>query len=239
MALKNLFKLQKLKIEAFKKKSRSKIDSVGTFEAMFNPESFKEKYEIIYGKNQGYNSTNKEVNYARSKPSEVNLDLLLDGTGVSEIGVTALRRPTKVSKQVKEFLDLTFRMNGAIHEPNFLTVAWGGFLFACRLGSVEIDYTTFDRDGTPLRAKLSISLIADMEVKKRMRTENKSSPDITHRRIVRPGDTLPLLTREIYGTSDHYLRVAQANGLDNFRQLTPGQELFFPPLVEGEMASGT
>ena len=28
------------------------------------------------------------------------------------------------------------------------------------------------------------------------------------------------------------LRVAQANGLDDFRQLTPGQEIFFPPLAQ-------
>ena len=28
----------------------------------------------------------------------------------------------------------------------------------------------------------------------------------------------------------YYLRVAQANNLDDFRNLTPGQELFFPPL---------
>ena len=44
------------------------------------------------------------------------------------------------------------------------------------------------------------------------------------------GVLLPLLTREIYGTEAYYLRVAQVNNLDDFRNLTPGQVLFFPPL---------
>ncbi|PON10328.1 hypothetical protein C2W62_50650, partial [Candidatus Entotheonella serta] len=70
----------------------------------------------------------------------------------------------------------------------------------------------------------------DLHPTKRARKEGKSSPDLSHTRLVKRGDTLPLLTKEIYGTSSHYLRVAQVNGLDDFRNLTPGQTLFFPPL---------
>ncbi|NOY83787.1 MAG: hypothetical protein GXO96_02990 [Nitrospirae bacterium] len=82
----------------------------------------------------------------------------------------------------------------------------------------------------PLHAELDINLIADEEVEKRQAKENKSSPDLTHVRLVKSGDTLPLMSKEIYGTSVHYLRVAQVNGLDDFRNLVPGQEIFFPPL---------
>jgi nucleoid-associated protein YgaU len=64
-----------------------------------------------------------------------------------------------------------------------------------------------------------------------MATEAKSSPDLTHSRIVKAGDTLPLLSKEIYGTANHYLWIAQQNQLDDFRNLMPGQRLFFPPLV--------
>ncbi len=34
----------------------------------------------------------------------------------------------------------------------------------------------------------------------------------------------------IYGDSKYYLEVAKANNLTNFRKLTPGQEIFFPPI---------
>ena len=81
-------------------------------------------------------------------------------------------------------------------------------------------------------------LISDQDVKKRVKKENKSSPDLTHSRIVKNGDTLPLLTKEVYGTSAYYLRVAQVNKLDDFRNLTPGQELFFPPLGSQTVENG-
>jgi hypothetical protein len=237
MPLLDSFKLKKLTVKAYKtrKRSSSPADYIGTFEAMFNPDEFSQKYEIEYGKNQGMNSTNKEVNYARSKPRELHIKLVLDGTGVDQIGILKLKPQKTVSDRVKQFIDLTFRMNGAIHEPNFLVVEWGGkedggLVFSCRLSSVNVSYTSFDRDGSPLRAVLDATFISDQDVKKRMAKENKSSPDLTHSRIVKSGDTLPLLTKEIYGSSRYYLQVAQINNLDNFRELTPGQELIFPPL---------
>jgi nucleoid-associated protein YgaU len=55
---------------------------------------------------------------------------------------------------------------------------------------------------------------------------------VSHSRVVRRCDTLPLLTAEVYGTSVHYLRVARANGLSHFRDLVPGQTLLFPPLAQ-------
>lgn len=233
MGLFSKMKLKKLTIKAYAKKARSGIP-IGTFEAMYNPKSFSQKYEIEYGKNQGFNSTNSRVNYARSKPRVLNLKLILDGTEVEQMGLSLGAKKT-VSERVKQFLDLTFRMNGQIHEPNYLMVEWGGkddggLIFSCRLGDVDVSYTSFDRDGSPLRAELDINLISDQDVKKRMAEENKSSPDLTHSIIVKAGDTLPLLTQQIYGTSAYYLRVAQVNNLNDFRNLTPGQELFFPPL---------
>ena len=231
MGLKDLFKLEKLKVKAYKSRKRGTGDLVGTFEAMFNPSSFSQKHEIVYGKNQGYNSTGKKVNYARSKPANLEIELLLDGTGVHQYGLTnVLGAPKTVSEQVEEFLKLTFRMNGDIHEPNFLVVEWGDFVFSCRLGSVNITYTSFQRDGKPLRAELKADFLSDMDVKKRMAKENKQSPDLTHSRVVRSGDTLPLMTKQVYGSAAYYVRVAQANRLDDFRTLTPGQEIFFPPL---------
>jgi nucleoid-associated protein YgaU len=49
---------------------------------------------------------------------------------------------------------------------------------------------------------------------------------------VKSGDTLPLLAKEIYGSSRYYLRLAQVNHIDDFRNLQPGQEIIFPPLAK-------
>ena len=90
-------------------------------------------------------------------------------------------------------------------------------------------------DGDPgirvvLRAELDTTFIQDQPTAARLRAEGKNSPDLTHVRIVQAHQTLPLLCQEIYGSPGYYLQVAAANGLDDFRNLRPGQQLVFPPL---------
>lgn len=225
----NSFKLEKLKIKAFSDAERTA--PVGEpFEAMFNPDSLKESYALEYGAGQGLNSSDQSAVYIRSKPSDLNIKLLLDGTNVHAMGIERLGGQPTVQKRVTEFLQLTFRMNGDIHEPNYLLVEWGDLSLSCRMASVDVTYTSFARDGTALRAELNVTLHSDVDVNKRLRQENKNSPDLSHTRLVRSGDTLPLLTQEIYGSSAHYLFVAAHNRLDDFRNLVPGQQLLFPPL---------
>ena len=69
-----------------------------------------------------------------------------------------------------------------------------------------------------------------MSTKEQELAANRSSPDLSHLVEVRDGDTLPLLCDRIYGDAAYYVDVARFNGLDNFRQLTPGVRLHFPPL---------
>ncbi len=234
MKLESAFKLEKLKIKAHKKRGRGEADLVGTFEAMYNPDSFTQDYGIVYSRRQALNSSDREQMYGHSESQRQNLTLLLDGTGVDSIGIL---RPTlkSVRERVTEFLDLAYRMNGDTHEPNFLLLKWGKDMsFSCRLEQVSISYTSFDRGGDPLRAVLEVQLISDEEVAKRVGGEGKNSPDVTHSRIVKAGDTLPLLAREVYGSADYYLLLARANELDNFRDLQPGQVIVFPPLDAAE-----
>ncbi|MER2510956.1 MAG: hypothetical protein ABTQ25_00795 [Nitrosomonas ureae] len=225
-----LFKLEKLKIVAYKKVSRELIDKIDTFEAMFNPESITQNYEILYGINQAIGSSSQPQKYAKSKPSDLSLSLVLDGNRTTAMGITQLTPPKTVSERVKQFLDVAFNMNGPTHEPNYLVLEWGDIKFKCRLSNCNIRYTSFDRDGKPLRANVDIKLISDQSIDDLQKEERKSSPDLSHSRVVRAGDTLPLLAKEIYGSSAHYLWVAQANDLDEIRCLTPGQRLIFPPL---------
>jgi nucleoid-associated protein YgaU len=50
--------------------------------------------------------------------------------------------------------------------------------------------------------------------------------------MVKAGDDLPSLCSQVYGDPLLYLQVAEANGLDNFRELAPGTRIFFPPLAK-------
>ncbi len=226
----SLFKLEKLKITAYTTAARSPLSYYSKFEAMFNPTSLSQSYGISWVKRQGINSSGPQLVFTQSLPSELKLDLVLDGTGVDQIGLSLLPTQT-VESRVKKFLHTCYDYNGTLHEPNYLLVEWGSLKFPCRLYQADIKYTLFNRDGTALRAELAVTLVSDLDAKTRAKRDNKTSPDLTHARIVRHGDTLPLLTQQIYGSSANYLDVARYNGLDDFRSLTPGQQLLFPPLA--------
>jgi nucleoid-associated protein YgaU len=88
----------------------------------------------------------------------------------------------------------------------------------------------FNPDGQPIRAVAKVKFKRSMEEKKRAAKENRKSPDLTHLRKVKAGDTLPLMCYRIYGDPKYYLKVAEINGLGNFRFLKPGTALLFPPI---------
>jgi hypothetical protein len=230
MGLLNLFKLEKLKIHVYGNRKRMGVPQ-STFEVMFNPESYSLSYENQFNAKQGINTSGRSAKYTMSKPSDLSLKIILDGTGVSNYGLTNLAGKKKdVYKEVQKFLKLTSYMDGKIHEPKFLKIEWGDLIFKCRLKKADVSYTLFEKSGVPLRAEIDATFIGDLEDSERLKNENKSSPDLTHVRLVKAHDTLPLLCEEIYGAPHYYLTVAAANKLDDFRNLIPGTELFFPPL---------
>lgn len=221
-------KLEKLTIKVFD--TRERVKPSDTFEAMFNPESYSQSYENVFNAKQGINTSGSSAKYSLSKPSDLSLKLILDGTGVGYNGLSLFTAKKSIAERVEDFLAMTFYMDGDIHEPKFLSITWGKLNYKCRLKSVTVNYTLFDQGGNPLRAELDTVFVSDTDDKTRLRQENKNSPDLTHWRVVRAHDTLPLLCEQIYGSPDYVIQVAKANRLNNFRDLVPGQEIFFPPI---------
>jgi hypothetical protein len=228
MGLLNHYKLEKLKIVAYEDISRRKESAA--LQVMFNPESYSLSYENNFSELQAINTSAKSDEFILSKPENLSLKIIIDGTGVSEQGIVTLLNKKNVYDEVQRFLNTTTRVNGDIHKPNYLRISWGKLEFDCRLQNVTVNYTLFDESGNPLRAELDTSFITDPGIEKAIKKAKFSSPDLTHKRIVKEHDTLPLLCESIYGTPDYYLEVAKANKLINFRALYPGQVLFFPPV---------
>ena len=90
-----------------------------------------------------------------------------------------------------------------------------------------ITYKLFNPDGQPIRAVVRVKFKA-LDRGEARRRRGRHSADLTHRRTVRPGDTLPFMCFEVYGDPRHYLFVADFNQLDDFRELTVGRPILFP-----------
>lgn len=159
-------------------------------------------------------------------PETFQLELWFDGTG-------AIPGTGEVSDEINRLKEYALYYNGDIHSNHYVKIEWGGskgLLFKGQLQTLSIEYMLFDSSGKPLRAKADISFKQFIDAKTRESMKNKSSPDLTHVRIVQSGDTLPMMCFRIYKDPACYLEVARFNGLSNFMNIQPGQKIIFPPL---------
>lgn len=200
-------------------------------EVIVNPESYKRTYappDPVFAAEKRYRQylladgkvrVTKVVQFSE----DISFDLWYDSTGI-------FPKCEDVDTSISELQEYLADYDGEIHSTRYVQIMWGDLNFMGQLTSLSIDYLYFNRDGKPLRAKVEMkfSKLVDEELQKYL--EDDQSPDLTHSRIVKDGDTLPLMCYRIYHDPFYYPQVAAANGLAHFTDLKPGQRIFFPPL---------
>lgn len=219
-----LGKLEKMKILAFKDDTFSKPAIPPTFPVYINPETYSLNYTVEYNTDTAQGNNGTTARYTRHAPEEFSCDLWFDNTGILD----GIPRPD-VSTEVDQFKKFLLDIESETHEPRHFIVLWGKLCLKCRVTGVQIDYKLFKPDGTPIRAKVNVKFKGSFDNALRLAMANLLSPDLTHRRQVKAGDTLPNLCYEIYGSPRYHTQIARINRLSNFRKLEVGQQLFFPP----------
>lgn len=224
MQVPNPIILQKLRITPV---SDSSSEQEGQpFIAMFNPNEYTLTYRNARIRHRTRTPNARSSEYGGQDTQTFRVRLLLDGTGAAETA-SSIGQDGSVEERVRRFLTICYRVEGNRHQPHRLHIQWGIIDFFGWLQSVEVHYTLFDHSGNPLRAELATEFIGTDD----QDFTHLNSPDLTHVRIAKAGDTLPLLAKEIYGSSRYYLFLAKANDLDDFRNLVPGTRLHCPPLT--------
>lgn len=223
-------KLTKIVIRPFVNKRLTKAGEPKKFTIPINPENVSRFLEIKNEKNKGQGNQGTDSKYSSTAPEQLKLDFVLDGTNTF-YGYDKEMVKKSVTEQFDMFLDVVYKMNGKIHRPHRLKVSWGEhYVFDCTLENVDAKYTLFHSDGTPLRLKVSATFKEYKEQKKRVKEEDKSSPDLTHILPLKGGEKLPGIVYDIYGDQSYYLQVARVNELTSFRNIEEGLELIYPPL---------
>jgi hypothetical protein len=230
--------LIKLRIKAYSDEQFSDEVSEGEFRTLLNPENYTFKYKIEQNDDQASGTSSAAPRFNKALPEDLELEFVFDRTGViTDYGApggsddkTFKDEGGGIIDDVEKFKKVIFDYNGDEHKPNYLIISWGTLLFKGTLSEMDITFKLFKSDGTPLRAVARAKFKGFVEDDLRVAIENNSSPDLTHVRIVKDGDTLPLMAHRIYGDSKYYLEVAKANRITNFRKLTVGQKIFFPPI---------
>jgi hypothetical protein len=206
-----------------------------TFYSQLNPNKYSENVsvEVTETKIEGTKDPIKKFRHVNS--TDLELELILDGTGVVEMttkdGTSKIKDDNFVTEQIKLFKDVALLYDGEKHEIPYVNVIWGRLNFKGRLKSLDISHSLFNSQGKPLRSTLKAIFSSSSNIETLVKQQALKSPDLTHLLTVRTGDTLPLMCQTIYNDSSYYLKVAKFNGLVDFRNLEPGTEIIFPPIL--------
>lgn len=213
--------LEKLSITAYS--DSTYLSEVDHCIVQINPASYKHSHSIDYESKVAIGASGAELEFQGMPPQTVSFKIVFDGTGIID-------EQKNIQDLIDIFKETCFNYQDEIHQPNYLIISWGTLVFKCKLTSLDLNYTLFKPDGTPLRAEADVSFKEALDDSEIAKAADNKSPDLTHEIIVKAGDTLPLLCFNVYGDSSYYIEVARYNGMTNFRKLIPGTVIHLPSI---------
>lgn len=159
------------------------------------------------------------LQYIRGESDVLHLELFLDRTDQN----------ANIEADLAQ-LETFVTIDSALHAPPVLQFTWARFLFTGVVTSLRKKLTLFAEDGRILRARVTLSLRSYKSAEVQLRELKLSSPDRTHVRVLREGETLAHLAQEVYGDPRRWRPIALANGITRPRFIPPGTPLRIPAL---------
>ncbi len=218
--------LKKAKLYVY---GENKTDEI---EVMFNPTEYNLSESANYAETVLPGVDGPIMQYVAGNLQTLTLSLQLDTnqrrimTADHDVKVI----PSKsVAPIVRKITDLLY-IQGKLHRPPEVRFSWGDLNFYGIVTDVSQSYTMFTSEGTPVRAKLDLTLKSVLDVAARKRRQPLESPDRTKRRTVTAGMQLWNLALEEYGDQEAWRVIAKANGILNPLDIYPGQVLKIPAL---------
>jgi hypothetical protein len=205
----------------------------GEIECQFNPAELTIKKTNTWSGAPSPSFNSPFLQYAGGEPATYGLSLFFD----SYAAATETQPPKDVREYTNKLLMLTLRGAGyslfllPYASPPTVEFIWGKIkLFSAVVESVQISFTMFAPDGTPIRAK------ADVQFKQNeflgddiIPAQNPTSrTDPRKTRIAQSRQRLDQIAYEEYGDSRHWRLLAEANNMDDPFQLVDGQILVIP-----------
>ena len=169
------------------------------------------------------------LQFVNGECDQLSMELFLDDYTDPE-GPTSIRQKEKepVAKRLKDISKL-LKIDRDLHAPPPVRFNWGPMEFAAVIEKLGRKVTKFHPDGTPARATLSVSFKEYRTLRQQIEDPRRESADKTKRRVVVGKDSLWAMAAKEYGDPNEWVRIAEANDLDDPRDIAPGDWLELPP----------
>lgn len=213
-----------------------------TIEFQFNPSelSFQKGVQIAEIAIPGLDTP--VLQFVRGQNETLTLDLFFDTT--DETGLDG--KPASVAAKSDRVYQLV-KIDPSTHAPPICRFEWNAEFpgsglndhianqkrnaFRCLVETVRHKYTQFSDQGVPQRATLNVTLREYKTLDDQLKQLGLTSPDKTQIRVLRSDETLSAIAEEHYLDAAEWRRIADANGFEDPRRLTPGVFLKLPPIL--------
>lgn len=186
----------------------------------FNPPEFSTSKRVNYGKLKATGSGASVQQFVNGEAETVSMELFFD---TSEDGADV--------RQFVDKFDWLVEVDSELHAPPICKFIWGeGLSFTARVENIDKRFTRFLPSGKPVRARVNITFVEYKTAEYHKSEVSPESTDKTKSWTVSEGDTLWLIAEQEYGDTDHWRTIAQANDIQNPRDLNTGDRLELPPL---------
>lgn len=195
---------------------------------MFNPTEYKISQSVNVVRSNSTWKPGGKLEYTGTSAMTVSMQLFFDDFASARGDVTP-----KITKL------LGWQMPNTEDEKNkkpppLVKFEWGNKQltdFTGVITTLNINYTVFRKDGTPLQAKVDLTLEGTKELEP---GKNPTSHAIDMRRVhtVVEGETIASVAYAELGRAGYWRAIADANGIDDPLRLRPGQALLIPSAAD-------
>jgi nucleoid-associated protein YgaU len=170
------------------------------------------------------------MQFVNGELDSLSMELLLDDYTDPEGPTSREKKEQKPLLARLRDISKLLEIDRDLHAPSPVRFNWGPMEFTAVIDKLGRKVTRFHPDGTPARASLSVSFKEYRTLRRQLEEPRRESADKSKRRVIVGRDSLWLLASREYDEPREWVRVAEANDLDDPREIAPGDWLIVPPM---------
>jgi nucleoid-associated protein YgaU len=170
------------------------------------------------------------LQFVNGECDTLSMDLFLDDY-TDPTGPTSLlqKENDPLAKRLADISKL-MEIDRDLHAPPPVRFNWGPMEFFAVIEKLGRKVTMFHPDGSPARVSLSVSFKEYRTLRQQLEDPRRESADRTKRRVVVGREELWFIAAREYDDANEWTRIAEANDLDDPREIEPGDWLLLPPM---------
>jgi nucleoid-associated protein YgaU len=205
---------------------------------MFNPEEYTLNRENNFAQIATFGRSAPIIQFVHGNQQTLDMELLLDTYEAHKQSSRQLNSAGDDVRQLTSKVTDLMSIDPTTHAPPVLVFTWSSLTFTCVLTRASQRFIMFKGDGTPVRARLTVTFSqysnADLEAKE----VKRETADYTKVHTVLQGETLASIASQAYGDPRLWRPIALRNAIDDPRTLVIGQQLDLPRLPYRDPDSG-